>query len=193
MMPSGEQAWQHLPQCRGRHPHLHRFDEVCQEPPRALLLGASNSWFSVYRSALTIPTDARDDNEVHRKVEERWDDLLDIEDRVILDYVINRLRRGQGEQQRRWLLDYDPDEIWVTIVRRRREVPSDAEDDEEDTDLRGPEWRAFSSSEALNLEEFKIRRLPIPAGFEDELDNPVAADRLARGDRSVRVHPHRRP
>ena len=107
----GEQAWRHLPQCRGRHPHLHRFDEGCLEPPRALLLGASNSWFSVYRSALTIPTDAHGTDEVHRKVDERWDDLLDIEDRVILDYVINRLRRGQGEQQRRWLLDYNPDEI----------------------------------------------------------------------------------
>ena len=106
----GEQAWRHLPQCRGRHPHLHRFDEGCLEPPRALLLGASNSWFSVYRSALTIPTDAHGTDEVHRKVDERWDDLLDIEDRVILDYVINRLRRGQGEQQRRWLLDYNPDE-----------------------------------------------------------------------------------
>ena len=30
----------------------------------------------------------------------------------------------------------------------------------------------------MNLADFKIRRLPIPTGFENELDQPVAVDRL---------------
>ncbi|MCY4162938.1 MAG: DUF1998 domain-containing protein [bacterium] len=174
----GDQAWQHLPQCRGRHPHLQRFDEGCQESPRALLLGASNTWFSISRSALTIPTGANGVDEIDQKVAERWDDLLDIEDRVILDYVIKRLQRGQGEQQRRWLLDYDSDEIWATIERHRQQTSAELEQGEEHTDLRGPEWRAFAAPESLETEDFKVQILDVPAGFAGLLDQPIAVDRL---------------
>lgn len=176
----GDQAWRNLPRCRGRHPHLHQFEDGCQESPRALLLGASNSWFSISRSALTIPTDASHTDEIDRKVEERWDDLLDIEERVVLDYVMNRLRAGHGEEQRRWLLDYDPDNIWETIERRRIRIPGnqDDEDETEETDLRGPEWRAFANPEPLQTDDFKVRHLPVRGGFENTLDTPIAVDRL---------------
>ncbi len=174
----GEKAWQHLPQCRGRHLHLQRFDKDCSASPRALLLGASNSWFSIARSALTIPTNAQHAADIAKKVDECWDDLLDIEDRVILDYVINRLQRGQGEQQRRWLLDYDPDEIWANIERRHQQSPTDLEDGDECTDLRGPEWQAFVAPEPLEAEDFKVQTLDVPEGFAGVLDRPIAVDRL---------------
>lgn len=174
----GFEAWRHLPQCRGRHPHIHHFEDDCNESPRALLLGASNAWFSVSRSALTIPMNASGPTDIRQWVDERWDDLLDIEERVVLDYIINRLRSGRGEEQRRWLLDYDPDEIWQTIRQRRQEGPRPEEDDSEHIDLRGPEWLAFAAPEPPLSDEFKVRNLAVPTGFEDRLDAPIAVDRL---------------
>ena len=54
----GERAEQTMPRCRGRDPHL-RSRDTCDEQVRAMLLGASNTWFPVTRSALTIPTALR--------------------------------------------------------------------------------------------------------------------------------------
>ncbi len=174
----GAEAWRHLPQCRGRHPHLHRFEEDCDASPRALLLGASNAWFSISRSALTIPTAGDGTDEIRQMVDDRWDDLLDIEERVVLDYVIGRLRLGRGEEQRRWLLDYDADEIWETIEKRRRQPIEVDGDNDEDSDLRGPEWQAFCAPEPFASKDFKVRLLPVPEGFGSVLDQPIAVDRL---------------
>ncbi len=43
-----------LPRCRGRHPHLQRFEE-CGRPAKLMVLGSSNMWFSVTASALHLP------------------------------------------------------------------------------------------------------------------------------------------
>ncbi len=52
----GEEAEKNMPQCRGRRPHLRDFEEDgCEERMRTLLLGASNSWFSINLSSLSIP------------------------------------------------------------------------------------------------------------------------------------------
>lgn len=45
-----------LPACRGLRPQLRDCESGCQEPLRAILLGASNSWFPLTLSALAIPT-----------------------------------------------------------------------------------------------------------------------------------------
>src|SRR5262245_60049396 len=46
-----------LPACRGRQPHLRKYaEEGCTCPAKAILLGASNSWFPVMLSALSVPT-----------------------------------------------------------------------------------------------------------------------------------------
>ena len=169
----GPEANDHLPRCRGRHPHLQRFDAGCDQPTRALLLGASNAWFAVYRSALTIPTVTGD---IEQKVAEHWDLLEDIEDRGELDFIIKRLVRGAGERPLRWLLRYDADDVWTAIVDRR-----DGSEGEADTgtgDLRGPEWEAFTAAVPPKSDDFKVRALEIPDGFKKTLGHPVAVDRL---------------
>ena len=187
----GEESWRHLPRCRARHPHLQQFEETgCQERTRALLLGASNSWFSIYRSALTIPTapgSASRADRVEELVNANWHDLNDIENRVVFDYVIGRLKAGRGEQQRRWMLEHPSDEIWAAIERRRGGDEA-AEDDGGGTadrddeavveDLRGPEWAAFTASPPQHSDEFRTRHLEVPNGFEGTLDRPIAVDRL---------------
>ena len=51
----GESADRVLPLCRGRHPHIRYFGPGCVKQVRPLLLGASNAWFAVTRSVLSIP------------------------------------------------------------------------------------------------------------------------------------------
>lgn len=167
----GPQSADHLPRCRGRHPHLQRFDASCSQPTRALLLGASNAWFAVYRSALTIPTVTGD---IEQKVASHWDDLNDIEDRNEFEFIIKRLVKGTGERSLRWVLRYDADDVWTAIVDRRDGKPGDTGTG----DLRGPEWDAFTAAVPPKSDDFEVRVLPIPSGFAKTLDHPVAIERL---------------
>ncbi|MCY4457154.1 MAG: DUF1998 domain-containing protein [Acidimicrobiaceae bacterium] len=161
----------HLPRCRGRHPHLQRFDPECAQPTRALLLGASNAWFAVYRSALTIPTVTGD---IEQKVVEHWDDLHDIEDRTEFDVIVKRLKKGSGEKPLRWVLRWDADDVWTAIDDHRGGNKDDIGID----DLRGPEWEAFTAAVPPNSDDFRVRALEIPSGFKKTLDHPIAVDRL---------------
>src|SRR5205823_8391983 len=56
--------------CPGHHPHLRRIDhKPCAEVVKSILLGASNSWFSVSLSALSIPLAT---DRLAKIVEEQW-------------------------------------------------------------------------------------------------------------------------
>jgi hypothetical protein len=52
----GQRGKENLPACRGRHPHLNDFDDDCNQQMVAMLLGASNSWFGISLSAISLPT-----------------------------------------------------------------------------------------------------------------------------------------
>ena len=167
----GTDANDHLPRCRGRHPHLQRFDDSCTQPTRALLLGASNAWFAVYRSALTIPTVT---GEIEQEVAGHWDDLKDIDERAEFDFIVKRLVRGAGEKALRWVLRYDADDVWTAITDRR----GGGEGDTGTGDLRGPEWAAFTAAVPPASADFEVRALDVPSGFRKTLDHPIAVDRL---------------
>jgi len=65
----GEEAAPFLPpHCRGRHPHL-GITEACEQKAVTLILGASNAWFAVQSSALSIPSQA---GELAQAVDEAW-------------------------------------------------------------------------------------------------------------------------
>jgi hypothetical protein len=66
----GAEGMKNLPECSGRFPHLRMYDkETCHEQARAILLGASNSWFPLVLSTLAIP-EAID--ALGQLVEEHW-------------------------------------------------------------------------------------------------------------------------
>ncbi len=169
----GPDADDHLPRCRGRHPHLQLFEGGCEQPTRAMLLGASNAWFPMYRSALTIPTVT---GEIEQKVAEYWDLLEDIEERSDLGFIAKRLARGAGEKPLRWLLQYAADDVWTAIMDRRSSTGSNG--DTTGGDLRGPEWEAFTAPVPPKSDDFKVNALHIPNGFNKTLGHPVAVDRL---------------
>jgi hypothetical protein len=69
----GGSAEQHLPACRGRHPHLGTF-ETCTSQVRTLVLGATNSWFPMQLRAFTLP---RDREPIDYLVAHYWEQLAD--------------------------------------------------------------------------------------------------------------------
>jgi len=167
----GPTADSSLPRCRGRHPHLQTFDTGCTRPTRALLLGASNAWFPVYRSALTIPTVT---GAIEQKVAEFWEDLEDITVRADFDFLIRRLEKGRGEKSLRWMLEHDAEDVWTAICDRRRGTEGDVGTG----DLRGPEWEAFTAPVPPRSDDFQVRSLPVPSGFNKTIGSPVALERL---------------
>ncbi|MBO6824472.1 MAG: hypothetical protein JJ883_19345 [Thalassospira sp.] len=87
----GKAGKENLPQCRGRHPHLDRYDDDCGEQARAVLLGATNSWFPITLSALAIPL-SRDP--ISQLVQDGWDYFEDVESEAEVSLVIKTLKKS---------------------------------------------------------------------------------------------------
>src|SRR5690606_35893528 len=72
--------------CSGHHPHLRKTDASgCQENARTILLGASNSWFPIVMSALSLPPLAKEKLAV--LVSDQWAALMDIPSLEVARYA----------------------------------------------------------------------------------------------------------
>lgn len=173
----GERAERNLPKCRGRHPHLGAFEDTgCGAPVRTLLLGASNAWFGLNRSVLSIPAG---EDPIHDLVDELWDELARVPGFDALPYALEvnpALRR---------LTDFAADEVWAAMERRRgegstvEESEADEDDDIVSLDLLRPEWLQFTAPDsAPSNNDFRIREVDVPDGFENQIERVVCADRL---------------
>jgi len=155
-----------LPHCRGRHPHLQHFD-VCTEPLRLMVLGASNMWFGITASALHLPQDQG----VEEHVKEHWD-LLGGQPSV--DVVCTLLG---GMPALRALRDYPAEEVWGVIERLRSSGHSG--DEQPAVDILDAEWDALSRpTTQRNDEDFLATPEPVPAAYSSLLDQVVLVKRL---------------
>ncbi len=105
-----------LPFCRGRRPHLRDFDENgCHGEHnrplrvRAMLQGASNSWFPLMLSALSVP---KSTDLLEQLVNDFWTDLYDIES----EGEIAKLRRRNLLRE---FSEYSESELWSAIEGKR--------------------------------------------------------------------------
>lgn len=163
----GRDGRYNLPICRGRRPHLRDVDpKSCQEPLRAILLGASNTWFPVTLSALAIPTET---GKLQQLVESAWTVL---EKAVTLDV----LRAFRAINQLPSLAAYRDEEIWGAVEARR--LGQDTE--EADTaSLRAPEWTVLAHPDPQrNAADFRLIPVEPPTGFRALIDQVVLAERL---------------
>ena len=173
----GESAERNLPFCRGRHPHLGRYDtNDCGAPVRTLLLGASNAWFGLTRSVLSIPAG---EDPIHDLVEQLWNELAKVPSEDVLAYAL------ESNPQLSRLRRYATDEVWSAMERRKRggttQDEQQAEDDDRivSTDLLRPEWLQFTSpASAPSGDDFRVREVDVPEGFDDVIERVVCADRL---------------
>ena len=158
-----------LPRCRGRHPHLRESRPGCPMPLRAILLGASNSWFPETRTVLSIPTHAG-----------KLDQLLD-ENWTTLDAAtsIEVLRAFRAIGQLREFSDFSDDEIWAAIQAKRSQSDGPAGEAREELDLKRPEWEVLSAPEAsLNSKDFMLTPTEQPPRYSAEMAAVVLVERL---------------
>jgi hypothetical protein len=154
--------------CPGHHPHLRMIDQQgCQEDARPILLGASNAWFPLVMSALSIP---RTTDRLTRLVEERWADLRDIPSLDVTRYATAPSRMPV-------FVEFTAENIWEAIQakRQRDSQPTGAEAQ----DLKTPEWEVLSQADpAAQTSDLKLRRVDPPLGFERYFESTVVVERI---------------
>lgn len=164
----GELGKENLPQCRGRNPHLRTFDDNCDQQMKALLLGASNSWFPIVLSALSLPTGSQ---KIDKIVDKNWPVLQKANSPENLEAIVGALQ-AMGQLQE--LMDQPQAEIWRSIQKKREGVKS-----EDHMDLKTPEWKTLSHPEtAENTPDFQLKSVDPPAGFEIYFTRTVLVETL---------------
>jgi len=163
----GEEALDHLPPCRGRRPHLRDFEaEPCKANPRAILLGASNSWFGVTLSVLSLPISK---DPLPQLIEERWATLANATAPVIVGFLRANNQLGP-------LTDFTDDQIWSAIQKRRGAVATEQTDP---SDIKGPEWALLSQPDpAKNSRDFRVSEVTAPAPYARLIERVVRVERL---------------
>ncbi len=164
----GQAGKDNLPGCRGRHPHLDRFDDGCAESPRAILLGATNGWFPVTISVLAIPQTG---SPLEQLVDDGWTFFEDVESAAEAAVVVKTLKKSA---QLPGIEDFSGAEVWAAIVNHR----SGASDDEL-PDLKGPEWEVLTSpTPPSDYPHFMSKQVNIPVGFEQHIVRVLLLERL---------------
>jgi hypothetical protein len=160
-----EEGRAELAGCRGRWPHLRKYDEEpCEGKQRAILLGASNSWFPMTLSVLSIPTTT---DKLGQLVELNWAELEECDSARDLK-MKRKLLKGMAS--------YSEDQIWDAVQKRKSGAE---EEDDEYPDLRRPEWQVLSHPDpTLNSRHFKLRVVQPPRAYQHALTKVVLAERL---------------
>ena len=163
----GQDNQANLPACRGRHPHLRVYDSAgCKEEHMtAILQGASNSWFPIMLSALSVPQAT---DKLGQLVSENW---------VTLDKVtsLDRLQLLREIGQLKEFAKFTDNEVWLAIQKQR----SGGNEEQEASDLKSPEWEVFANpNPALNSKDFRLKVVAPPDGYTGFFDKIVLAQKL---------------
>jgi hypothetical protein len=155
-----------LPDCRGRRPHLRDYEsEGCTESMTAILLGASNSWFPIVLSALSVPTVS---GKLDQLVESHWATL---EKATSKDILAAFRQIGQLVT----FTKYTDDQLWAAIETRRHQQGEVATEG----DLKLPEWELLSQSDPeRNTHDFLVKAVPPPAEYGTRLARVVLVERV---------------
>jgi hypothetical protein len=160
-----DEGREELARCRGRSPHLRKYDEKpCEGRQRAILLGASNSWFPIMLSVLSIPTTT---DKLGQLVEWNWIELQECESAREVK-LKRKLLKG--------LHAYTDEQVWEAVLRRKE---TGGGDEDESRDLREPEWAVFSDPDpSLNNRDFRLRVVEPPKTYRKVIKKVVLAERL---------------
>src|SRR5207247_1923550 len=129
------------------------------EEARTILLGASNSWFPLVMSALSLPPQAQD--KLGRLVEEHWKDLKDFP-----SFEVAKFNTAPSRMPA--FVEFSAEQIWAAIEAKRQ---GGGQDDEDETDLKIAEWQVLTQNPPPGpTRDFRVTRVPPPAGFEQFLE-----------------------
>lgn len=162
-----EPGKQELSTCTARWPHLRIYsDSPCDREARAILLGASNSWFPLQMSALFVPSPG---GALTRLVEENWATLGALESLQNVE-LLRRIGQLNG------FGEYSDGQIWEAVEAFRSEAEAGASGC---TSLKEPEWQVFSNPDpSLNGRDFYLRQVDPPPTYSEYIDKVVLVERL---------------
>ena len=154
-------------QCGGHHPHLRRTDaNGCDETARTILLGASNSWFPLVMSALSLPPSAQD--KLGLLIAENWAALKDIPSIEVAAYVTAPSRMPQ-------LAAFTAQQIWAAIEARKQGGDAAVEQ----TDLNIDEWAVLTQNPPPPpSKDFRVTRVAPPTGFTGFFEDTILLEKL---------------
>ncbi len=166
----GKVGQDNLPRCRGRHPHLDHYDAVCTELPRAVLLGATNSWFPITLSALAIPL-TRDP--IAQLVQDGWDYFADLESEAEVAVTVRTLKKTGALAG---IDKHSPKAIWdvVQSIKNGTAVTGVTE-----ADIKAPEWAVLNDpNPPTDWPHFLSKTVAAPVGFEQKVAGVLLLERL---------------
>lgn len=163
-------TWQRFSDCKGRRPWLAAAHETCAHKPRAVQRGASNLYFPVIESALSIPPWS---DRLQEALGVHWDTIIrtDAEDRVQYIRILAKADLATVLKE----LQLSPEQLALEIERRL------GAQDQIDTDnLRLEEYRQFTGGvQVQGLDrEFEIRPQPLPNALLKWFSRLVKVTRL---------------
>lgn len=166
-----KKTWQNFANCAGRRPWLANADQQCDQKPLALQRGASNLYFPVTQSALSIPPWS---DRLQEELGTYWSTLVNIADHQRAAYIEMSAQGELGHVLQE--LQMSPAELAAAMERRLQQY------DEVDTsDLKPAEFRQFMDNPGGRTDadnEFEIRRERVPAPLDDWVSAVVRAVRL---------------
>lgn len=164
----GQVGKDNLPGCRGRHPHLNRFEDGCTAVPRAILLGATNGWFPVTLSVLAIPQTG---SPLAQLIADGWTFFEDVESAAEAAAVVKTLKKSA---QLPGIEVFASEQVWEAVESHRNGTVGD-----QDLDVKGPEWEVLiSPTPPTDYPHFMSRQVDVPAGFEPYLSRVLLLERL---------------
>lgn len=164
------QTWHGFP-CRGRRPWLAAANETCDREPRALQRGASNLYFPVIESALSIPpwSDALQD-----ALGVYWNPIVSVDPKDRATFI-RILAEGELAPVLREL-GLNPEELARRIEDRLTRYNDDAI-----LNIRQEEYRQLVSgtdTAGRDAREFEVRNVPVPDSLRPFLVRVVRVVRL---------------
>ncbi|MEX6634029.1 DrmB family protein [Hyphococcus lacteus] len=166
----GRAGQDNLPGCRGRHPHLSRFDEGCTEQPRAVLLGATNSWFPVTISALAIPMFKEP---IKQLVQDGWTYFEDAESEAEVKVIVRTLAKNASLPG---IDKHEPHAVWAAIQAiKSNEITQEVSEN----DIKRPEWDVLTDANPpSDWPHFMSRTVQSPNGFHNSIQTVLLLERL---------------
>jgi len=166
----GEEGPVNLGDCPRQHPHLGRVaaDDTCDNgEPRAMLLGASNQWFPMIVSALSIPSST---GRLSTLIDAHWSMLQNIHDESELA-VLRRVGQLQAFSQ------FSDADIWNAVESKRS--GAGGAQPQSTHELKREEWNLLTDPDnAPRTGDFELKRRTVPTAFSTWIEEIVAVERL---------------
>lgn len=161
-------ALQAIAKCKGRRPWLINDDtEPCGETPRTLQRGASNVWFSVTHSAISIPPWSEG---AHKLLNKYWPALQHVPSsavRATLD--------GMGLAERS---PYTVDDLVLALQQRRERTGDDGSWTPETLRVQEYEALVHGKPDISKEQDFVCEPVKVPAELSDWFERVMVVKRL---------------